>query len=98
MRGFQPPDFLLEPQRSGYIPGGLEMHEHHIGPLADEGNAMKGVPGLRCLEYSIGQARVVQRHRERLLQASEAEWLPMAEDERLRIEENKSRRSIRKKR
>ena len=79
---FPVPSFVYEEQeRKPYIPKSLRVHEHHLLPLIEEGRRMRGVKGLKCLEFSAEESERNRLRRERILQSHDASWAPPVSDE-----------------
>eukprot|EP00981_Chlorochromonas_danica_P005375 scaffold1088_cov177-Ochromonas_danica.AAC.11 len=62
------PDFVFTKERVGALPAELEIHEHHILPLAEYGKEEeKGVKALACLRFASEQAEINAKRREGLV-------------------------------
>lgn len=74
---FPVPSFIYQEQeRMPYIPKALRVHEHHILPLIEMGQTMKGVEGLKCVEFSAEEAERSRYRREQILQSHDPSWHP----------------------
>ena len=77
---FSVPEFLYDKQRVGFIPEGMRIHENQIDPLRQEAfNSMKGIPALRALDFSVEQADINRKRREKLLLSGDVQgtWAPV---------------------
>ena len=93
---FPVPSFVYEEQeRRPYIPKSMCVHEHHLLPLIEEGRNMRGVQGLRCLEFSAEETERNRFRRERILQSHDASWIPPVPGNRLTLHLNEKRKKVR---
>jgi hypothetical protein len=90
---FRVPDFIYKEQtRKPYIPESLRIHDHHILPLIQYGQSLKGVTSLRCLEFVKVEADHNRERREKLLKAYDSTWTPpINEDDPLQLAARKGR-------
>lgn len=76
-RGFAMPDFVEESTRVGEKPDELQIPEHTMRLLAEEGKEMKGIPSLKCLAFVKEEAVKNIARREKLVQQAEPKLPPI---------------------
>jgi hypothetical protein len=87
------PDFVFKDDRTGELPVGMIIHEHHISPLIEEGYSMKtGVDALRTIDFAREQAEVNEQRRIELIQSAGTgtDWEPV--DRRAIMETHKKQK------
>lgn len=94
---FKMPKFMNERQRTGYMPEGMQIFEHQILPLVEEGfSEMKGSNALHCIDFGITQANINKDRREKLIKASDPNWNPLVQEDFDRLEQDKKKKTSRR--
>lgn len=74
---FPVPKFLFKKERYGSIPYGLTVHEHQIEPLTETGfDLLRGTNSLHCIQFSLAQAEINEKRREKLVQTFDETFEP----------------------